>query len=400
MTDTPDNTLVISQNQPAGIQIKQEMTLKEAAQTMASSGFFKDAKGVAQAAVKLIIGQELGLSIVASMKGIHVFEGNIELATTTMATLIKRSEIYRVKIIKADDEGCELLFEEKGDYIPNSGKNPEWQPCGPAATFTVEEATKAGLMNKDNWKKYPGDMCYSRALSRGFRRYCPELAGGPVYVEGETSDPSEPMETTVEVIESEGNVSLASPDPSQALEVTPEAPNAAPEAQAEASEGENAPEAQEPAEHPYTRFCAKCQLLKERIEELDGETARYYQVFGTHGFENKGQVPKGQTKAMREIVLDLMSAIEEAQAEKEVQAAEALDGEVEDAETGEKIEPAKKAPKVEVVKEWPEGPEQLLEKEKEVAAEVESPDDEADAEDPMTPEHPEDPQDKNELPFD
>ena len=103
---------------------------------------------------------------------------------------------------------------------------------------------------------------------------------------------------------------------------------------------------------------------------------------------------------MREIVMDLMSAIEEAQAEKEVQAAEALDGEVEDAETGEKIEPAKKAPKVEVVKEWPEGPEQLLEKEKEVAAEVESPDDEADAEDPMTPEHPEDPQDKNELPFD
>ena len=365
---------------PPGIQLKQELTLSEAALTMANSGFFKDARQAAQAAVKLIIGQELGLSIVASMKGIHVFEGNIELATTTMATLIKRSGLYRVKIIKADAQGCELRFEELQPDADQGG----WQCCGPPATFTVKEAQSAGLMGKDNWKKYPADMCYSRALSRGFRRYCPELAGGPVYVQGETSEASEPIHTEVEVVE---------PEPEKQA---PEAPNPAPEAQTEGS-GTDAQEPQEPAEHPYTRFCAKCQLLKDRIAELDGETARYYQVFGTHGFENKGQVPKNQTKVMREIVLDLMSAVEEAQVEKATLAAEVLDGEAEGAETGEKIEkPAKKAPEVEVVKEWPDGPE-LLDKEKEIAKEVDSPDDQAEAEDAVQPE---DPQDKNELPFD
>lgn len=383
-----ENKELTVQHQPAGIQINQELTLSEAAKTMANSGFFKDAEKAAQAAVKLIIGQELGLSIVASMRGIHVFDGNIELATATMQTLIKRSGLYRVQIKQLSAEGCELVFEEAGAHI--EGQPPKWNPCGPAARFTMEDAKRAGLANKPNWKNYPEDMCYSRALSRGFRRYCPELAGGPVYVQGETSDPSEPLETPA-IVQStgpeEGGESV------QGHKDPPEAPNPAPEAQTPASEGEKAQETREPPEHPYTRFCAKCQLLKDRIAELDGETARYYQVFGTHGFENKGQVPKGQTKVMREIVLDLMNAVEEAQAEKAVQAVEALDGEAEDAETGEKIE---KKPAIEVVKEWPEGPEQLLEKEKEIAAQVESPDDKAEAEDAVTPEE----ADKNELPFD
>jgi len=163
------------------------------------------------------------------------------------------------------------------------------------------------------------------------------------------------------------------------------APNPAPGAQPEGSEGDNVQEDEEPAEHPYTRFCAKCLLLKLRIEELDGETARYYQVFGTHGFENKGQVPKGQTKVMREIVLDLMKAVEEAQAEKATLAAETLDGEAEDAETGEKIEkPVKDDPGHAM-------PEVI---EAEAAQEIDSPDDKAEVEDAVQPE------DKNELPFD
>ena len=324
MSETKELTV---QSQPAGIQLQQELTLSEAAELMAKSGFFLDAKQASQAAVKLIIGQELGLSIVASMKGIHVFDGNIELATTTMATLIKRSGVYRVTIIKANEEGCELAFKEliQGD----------WYDCGPAVGFTMAEAQRAGLAGKNNWKNYPADMCYSRALSRGFRRYCPELAGGPVYVQGETSDPSEPVHAIVRVVE---------PAPK---EQGPEAPKAAPEAQAAGSGSDNAQDAQEPADHPYARFIAKCQKLKDRIGELDGGSARYYTVFGIHGFENKGQVPKSDTKAMREIVLDLMSAVEEAQAEKAALVAETLDGDEE------------KAGSITVVKEWPLGPELL-----------------------------------------
>jgi len=55
-----------------------------------------------------------------------------------------------------------------------------WQDEG-AATFTIEEAKTAGLAGKDNWKGYPSDMLFARALTRAQRRYAPDIWGGSVY---------------------------------------------------------------------------------------------------------------------------------------------------------------------------------------------------------------------------
>jgi hypothetical protein len=42
------------------------------------------------------------------------------------------------------------------------------------------------LTSKDNWKKYPSDMLFARAISRGARRYAPGIFGGsPIYTPDE-----------------------------------------------------------------------------------------------------------------------------------------------------------------------------------------------------------------------
>jgi hypothetical protein len=56
------------------------------------------------------------------------------------------------------------------------------------SSFTIEEAKRAKLTDKDNWKNFASDMLFARALTRGQRRYAPDVAIGSVYAEGEIAD--------------------------------------------------------------------------------------------------------------------------------------------------------------------------------------------------------------------
>tara|TARA_R110000824_G_scaffold190214_7_gene371665 strand:+ start:1105 stop:2151 length:1047 start_codon:yes stop_codon:yes gene_type:complete len=321
----------------SGITVSQNMTLSEMATTFYKSNFFKDAQSASQAAVKIIAGQELGLTAIESMKGIHVYDGNIELHVTTMKALIKRSGIYRTYAEEGwiTATGAKMRFDEKID-----GK---WSPCEGSGIveFTSDDAKRAGLLTKNPWQKYPEDMFYARCLSRGFRRFCPELTGGPVYMSGEIDEERSPLETPIEFVETEPNLE---PDPSPVVE-SPEEPANEPtvddadsgttdteeaEVGDEKSKSADLSEQEPPPKdaHPFGRFCKKTELIKAQLYEMDGDMDRYYRVLNANGLENKGQVPKGDTELMRTVVLDLQDAIKEAQMDKINIVVEELDGEV------------------------------------------------------------------------
>jgi len=143
--------------------------ITRAARALQLSGYFKDVSSEAQAVVKVLAGAELGLPPFASMTGINIIQGKPVLGANVMATLVKNDPRYDYRIKTCNDTDCIIEWFENGKLVGESG-------------FTLKEANNAGLATKDNWKKYPSDMLFARAISRGARRFAPGIFGGsPVY---------------------------------------------------------------------------------------------------------------------------------------------------------------------------------------------------------------------------
>ena len=90
-------------NQLAVIQPEQFETTQRVAKAMVASGYFEDAKDVAQAVVKIMAGQEMGLPPFASMTNIHIIKGKPVLGANVLATLIKNDPRYDYRVKKMDD---------------------------------------------------------------------------------------------------------------------------------------------------------------------------------------------------------------------------------------------------------------------------------------------------------
>jgi len=148
-------------------------TMQRAAVVLVESGFFKDVQSKAQAIVKVMAGAELGLPPFASMTGIAIIQGKPVLGANLIATLVKNDPRYDYRPVEHTDTACVIEWREKGKVVGQSA-------------FTWEEATRAGLTGKDNWRKYPSDMLFARAISRGARRFAPGIFGGsPIYTPDE-----------------------------------------------------------------------------------------------------------------------------------------------------------------------------------------------------------------------
>lgn len=166
--------------------------------TLAESGFFADSKSAAQCVTKILAGRELGFGAIASMTGVYIVKGRVSLSANLIGAAIQRSGKYSYAVKRLDDKGCELEFFCGGESLGFS-------------TFEEKDAIKAQLKDGDNWRKYPRNMYFARAMSNGAKWYTPEVFGGPVYVPEELGA----------AVDEEGNV----------IDITPEATAPSPEAQ-------------------------------------------------------------------------------------------------------------------------------------------------------------------------
>lgn len=151
------------------------------------SGYFADVKNASQAVVKILRGRELGLGPIESMENINVINGKTGLSAGLIAARIKGSEKYDYRIIALTDEGCELLFLERGKELGRS-------------SFGKADATKAELTSR-NYSKFPRNMYFARALTNGARWYTPDVFGGPIYTGEELGDITEDVPAVPESIE-------------------------------------------------------------------------------------------------------------------------------------------------------------------------------------------------------
>lgn len=161
--------------------------LKQVGEIMFASGMFRDLKSVQQAMVKLLAGAELGYGPFRSLEAFHVIEGKPSETAAEISARIKASAKYRyehywinaardrldpVKDPSSSTFGCVIVVKELQDG--------EWVPQEPVV-FTLDDAKTAGLLGKDNWRKYARDMLFARAISAAGRQHCADLFGGPAY---------------------------------------------------------------------------------------------------------------------------------------------------------------------------------------------------------------------------
>lgn len=152
------------------------------------SGFFNDTRDAAQAIVKVMAGQELGFAPIASMTGVYIVKGKVSLSANLIAAAVKRSGRYTFRVRKHDATVCEIEFFE----LDKAGNK---ESIG-VSSFSMAEATQAGLASSATWKNFPRNMLYARAMSNGAKWYCPDVFGGPVYtpdelgatIDGETGE--------------------------------------------------------------------------------------------------------------------------------------------------------------------------------------------------------------------
>jgi hypothetical protein len=112
--------------------------------------------------------------------------------------LLKKSGKYDYAIDKLDDKECIISFfkvTEKENIL--IGKS----------SFTFADAAKAGLVNKDNWKNYPRNCLFARALANGIRWYAPDYTPNAAgsYVIEEMDDLDSKKESII-AIDVEGEV--------------------------------------------------------------------------------------------------------------------------------------------------------------------------------------------------
>jgi hypothetical protein len=145
-------------------------------QTMAhavvKSGLF-GMKTVEQATALMLIAQAEGYHPALAARDYHIIQGRPTLKAETMMARFQQQG-GKVEWKTLTDTEVTAVFSH-----PSGGSA--------SITWTFEQAKKAGLTNKDNWKNYPRAMLRARVVSEGIRTVYPGVVLG-VYTPEEVQD--------------------------------------------------------------------------------------------------------------------------------------------------------------------------------------------------------------------
>lgn len=175
--ETEESTAVARIERPMVVQdIKQGAMsfdeLQRLGKLLIQSKMFPGVTELSQACVKILAGAEMGFGPITSMTNIHVIKSQIQIGANLLAIKVREAGYhYRVRWIPdhRNPEACSIEFFRNGESLGLS-------------EFSKENARSGGLAGKDNWKNYPRNMLFARAISNGVRWYCPEVVNATVYV--------------------------------------------------------------------------------------------------------------------------------------------------------------------------------------------------------------------------
>lgn len=145
---------------------------KALAEIAAKSAIWKDT--MSGCFMRIQAGAEMGIPPFAALSGILITNGRPTMSANLMATLVKQSDRYDYIFVEFNEKACELAFLDKTRKGAEIGRS----------RFTMEDAKKACLLsgkNAHSWTHYPRNMLFSRAISNGYKWFCPDLTCGSAW---------------------------------------------------------------------------------------------------------------------------------------------------------------------------------------------------------------------------
>ena len=172
--------------------VQNHETLKEFLKTLIDSKQLPaHIKTVEEAFTIAQMGKELGFPTMQAFHYIIPIQGRLSLSAKAIGGLLRRG-------------GIKYVTKEDGVLVFANGSTerttPDEKPVDQRTTilfirdnleelcsFTWKDAEKQGLTTKDNWKRMPKEMLFSRCLSKGANRVGPDLLLG-LYTTEELAD--------------------------------------------------------------------------------------------------------------------------------------------------------------------------------------------------------------------
>ena len=162
------------------------------ARTLVASRLLPKSVGTPEAAFAIIMtGREMGLTAMQALRSIHVIEGKPTMSADLMLALVKRSNVCQYfRLVESTAEIATYECLRTGEPAPTR------------MSFALEEAKAAGLVGKDNWRKYPAAMLRARCIAALARAVFPDVMLG-VYETDELA-PAPSSAPVVAVVEQPG----------------------------------------------------------------------------------------------------------------------------------------------------------------------------------------------------
>ena len=137
-----------------------------------------------QALMLLMTGRDLGLSYAQSLRAFHVVQGRPVLSAAGMVAVCLRSGVCEhFRTVESTDTVATVEVKRRGDPARR-------------VTFTIDDARRAGLAQRETWKSYPSRMLLARAQAWAAREVFPDLLLG-LYDEDEVAAPARPAPVPV-----------------------------------------------------------------------------------------------------------------------------------------------------------------------------------------------------------
>lgn len=154
--------------------------MERMAVTVAKSNLF-GMKTPEQALALMCLAVAEGVHPMIAVRDYHIIEGRPSLKADTMLARFQASGGI-VEWHSMTDEKCEATFSH-----PQSP-----QPI--RLDWTIERASRAGLVNRNNWKGYPRAMLRSRLIAEGVRATYPAVIAGKYapeeLIDGQIAEPN------------------------------------------------------------------------------------------------------------------------------------------------------------------------------------------------------------------